>query len=290
MFTFKGVTSRRATGSVEPSYPNSFSPPPPRKTKSLFKPLKLNPRNNEVEEPRYIQEKRLLETFSALLITGLPLLEELLQSWASIASLQCKLAVLINQKTPLSDKDMNTRFQNAAKHTVKNSTSLRNDVLNEAAVPNVLAQLHRISTHVDKLRARHRDVNRAKSEFEASERRLRNLQSRNSPNRENLVRAKGRFERTRDLYNAMVDRMVERMVEVNALQPDVAKTMHYLFWILQEKASNRIIEATKSDMDDASAAEPLLCCMSFGNGLKDPSTMFHALVYRPGDHPPSRGA
>lgn len=220
-------------------------------------------RMTEPSNPDYLAQKHKLDHLASFVTAALTSLTDTMDAWAHLSKQHSNFAMLMaHTRTSQS-------MERAARLTSLCARDVRDDVLQDGVVPDVMKQLKRFLTHVRGLQERQRDVRRMKREYEMSMGRVRKG-------------AEGweRVERGRIMYEAMVKRMAERMKEANDRGGEVVRTVRWLYWLVQEKASACVNESTEEEMGKANAAEPLLCYVRFCQGLKSPTTMFNGMDLR----------
>lgn len=259
------------------------APPAPIKSAPMFKALQFGNRLNEPLNPSYAAEKKKLDQFRTFLTTTLKTIDETMAAWVSVAKLQNKFALLVHQSAAMAPASSQSKFRRPVKTTFACSNAIYDEGFKDTVVPNALHQLRRLLVHITSVQDRFRDISKAKTQYESALQKYRTLDARPNAGKESLQKSKFRYERLRDLYEAMVARVEERMTEANSRRPDAHRTIHYLFWIMQERASGRIVKATEIETSAASAAEPALCYVTVCHGLKPADSMFDALIIRKGD-------
>lgn len=276
---FSSLTHRvRSNHSVDAAAPPSRPFPPPT-TMQKLRGIAFGARAHEPSNPDYLAQKHKLDHLAAFLHAALQVLSDTLTAWAAIAKQQSHFAALVEAAgLPGSAR---SRCARAARNTARAAAHLQPDVLASPVVPNALEQLRRFLGHVTALQERYRDVRKMKKEYEVAAQRLKSAQGKLGGGGDALTRARARHERGREMYDAMVKRMAERMAEANRRMPDVVRTVHYLYWLMQDKAAERLLDATEGEMKHANAAEPALCYVTFCHGLRSPSSMFQTLDTRP---------
>lgn len=237
----------------------------------------------EPSNPDYLAQKHKLDHLASFLGAALSALAETMAAWTSVAKQQSHFAALVAQSGTERRGRVGGRENcaRAARVTAVCARELGVGVMKEGVVPDVMEQLRKFLGHVRGLQERQRDVKKVKREYDVAATRLRQTRGKFGGGGEAVARAVERYERGRELYEGMVRRMAERMGEANGRMGEVVRTVHYLFWLIQERASTALYEATEVEMSRANAAEPALCYVGFCQGLKSPANMFHGLELRP---------
>lgn len=236
----------------------------------------------EPSNPDYLAQKHKLDHLASFLGAALSALAETMAAWTSVAKQQSHFAALVAQSGTETRGSIGGRENcaRAARVTAVCARELGGGVMREGVVPDVMEQLRKFLSHVRGLQERQRDVKKMKREYDMASTRLRQTRGKFGGGGEAVARAVERYERGRELYEGMVRRMAERMAEANGRMGEVVQTVHYLFWLIQERASNALYESTEVEMSRANAAEPALCYVEFCKGLKSPANMFHGLDLR----------
>lgn len=240
--------------------------------------MAFGPRVHEPSNPDYLLQKHKLDHLAAFLGAALAALSDTMEAWTAVAKQQSQFAALVAQAGS-SGAVGRTKCARAARATAACASEIGPGAMKASVVPDAMEQLRTFLAHVTALQERYSDVRKMKKEYDASAARLRAAHGKLGGGGEALTRAQVKFDRGQELYEAMVRRMAERMAEANRRTPEVVSTVHYLYWLLQEKASSKLLEATDAEMSSASAAEPALCYVTFCHGLRSPSSTFHALEY-----------
>lgn len=203
-----------------------------------------------------------------------------MEAWSAVAKQQSHFAALVAQAGS-SGSVGRSKCARAARTTATCAAEIESSAMNASVIPDAMEQLRRFLAHVNALQERYRDVRKMKREHDACAARLRAAQGKLGGGGDAAGRAQARFEKGQEVYEGMVRKMAERMAEANRRTPEVVSTVHYLYWLLQERASSKLVESTEAEMGAASAAEPALCYVTFCHGLRSPSSMFHSLEYPP---------
>lgn len=237
-------------------------------------------RLHEPSNPDYLAQKHKLDHLAAFLSASLQVLKDTMSAWTAVATQQSHFAALVGQ-AGLPSGTVRGRCARAAKNTAKCASDIRLDVMQSTVVPDAMEQLRRFLNHVTALQERYKDVRKMKREYDGTAHRLRVAQGKLGSS-ESLARAQAKHDRGRLRYEGMVKRMAERMADANRRMPDVVRTVHYLYWLLQDKATEKLLDATEAEMKLANAAEPALCYITFCHGLRSPASIFHTLDSRSG--------
>lgn len=262
---------RTATGSRSPS-PSSSVVRPRQKLRS--KPLSSE--TLEPSNPDYLLQKHKLDHLAAFLGATLDSLTETMQAWTAVARQQSHFAALVAQ-AGTSASLARSKCARAARATAACAAEIESTAMKATVVPEAMEQLTLFLEHVQALQERYRDVRKMKREYDACAARLRATQAKLSSGGEAVARAQAKFDKGEEVYEGMVRRMAERMAEANRRTPEVVSTVHYLYWLLQERATTKLMESTEAEMSAANAAEPALCYVTFCKGLRSPSSVFRAL-------------
>lgn len=233
----------------------------------------------EPSNPDYLAQKHKLDHLASFLGAALSALAETMAAWGAVAKQQSHFAALVAQAGS-GRSGGRDKCARAARVTAACAREIGPEAMRQTVVPDVMEQLRRFLAHVTALQDRQRDVRKMKREVDAAATRLRQARGKLGGGMDAIAKAQERYDKGKETYDGMVRRMAERMAEANGRTADVVRTVHYLYWLLQEKASNMLYEATEVEMSAANAAEPALCYVAFCHGLKSPATMFNGLELR----------
>lgn len=230
---------------------------------------------HEPSNPDYLLQKHKLDHLAAFLGAALDSLSETMQAWSAVAKQQSHFAALVAQAGTSGSLEQ-SKCTRAARATASCAAQIESTAMKATVVPEAMDQLTRFLGHVRALQERYGDVRKMKQECDAYAARLRVVQARAS-SAETVGRAQAKFDKGQEVYEGMVRKMAERMAEANGRTPEVVSTVHYLYWLLQERATAKLMESTEVEMSAANAAEPALCYVTFCKGLRSPGSIFKAL-------------